>query len=68
MKTASKGFLAWFVHNPIAANLLMMMILVGGFTGLSGLDKEMFPKVPRDVVQVVVPYPGAGPKEVEEQI
>lgn len=68
MKTASKGFLAWFVHNPIAANLLMMMILVGGFTGLSGLDKEMFPKIPRDVVQVVVPYPGAGPKEVEEQI
>lgn len=68
MNTASKGFLAWFVNNPIAANLLMMMILVGGFTGLSGLDKEMFPKVAKDVVQVVVPYPGAGPKEVEEQI
>lgn len=66
--TTGNGFLAWFVNNPIAANLLMLMILVGGFTGLSDLDKEMFPKVPRDVVQVTVPYPGAGPKEVEEQI
>ncbi len=68
MSATSKGLIAWFVNNPIAANLLMLMILVGGFTGLSGLDKEMFPKIPRDVVQVVVPYPGAGPKEVEEQI
>ena len=67
-KEVAARILAWFVNNPIAANLLMMMILVGGFTGLSGLDKEMFPKIPRDVVQVVVPYPGAGPKEVEEQI
>jgi len=66
--SAGNGFLAWFVNNPIAANLLMLMILVGGLTGLSDIDKEMFPKIPRDVVQVVVPYPGAGPKEVEEQI
>lgn len=65
---ANKGLLAWFVNNPIAANLLMLMILVGGLTSLPDLDKEMFPKIPRDIVQVVVPYPGAGPKEVEEQI
>lgn len=68
MSTASKGLLAWFVNNPIASNLLMLMILVGGVTSLPDLDKEMFPKIPRDIVQVVVPYPGAGPKEVEEQI
>ena len=68
MSTASKGLLAWFVNNPIASNLLMLMILVGGITSLPDLDKEMFPKIPRDIVQVVVPYPGAGPKEVEEQI
>ena len=68
MSTASKGLIGWFVNNPIAANLLMLMILVGGITSLPDLDKEMFPKIPRDIVQVVVPYPGAGPKEVEEQI
>ena len=68
MSASGKGLIAWWVNNPIAANLLMWMILVGGFTSLPGLDKEMFPKIPRDVVQVEVPYPGAGPREVEEQI
>jgi len=68
MTLPGKGLIAWWVNNPIAANLLMWMILVGGFTSLPGLDKEMFPTIPRDVVQVEVPYPGAGPREVEEQI
>ncbi len=58
----------WFVGNPIAANLLMLIILVGGLTSLPGIDNEMFPNIPQDVVEVVVPYPGAGPAEVEEQI
>ncbi len=58
----------WFVGNPIAANLLMLIILVGGATSLPGIDNEMFPNIPQDVVEVVVPYPGAGPAEVEEQI
>jgi len=26
----SRGLLAWFAKNHVAANLLMMMILVGG--------------------------------------
>lgn len=68
MSMPGKGLIAWWVNNPIAANLLMWMILVGGVTSLPGLDKEMFPKIPRDVVQVEVSYPGAGPREVEEQI
>ncbi len=68
MSMPGKGLIAWWVNNPIAANLLMWMILVGGITSLPGLDKEMFPKIPRDVVQVEVSYPGAGPREVEEQI
>lgn len=68
MSTSGRGLIHWWVSNPIAANLLMLMVLVGGLTSLPDLDKEMFPKIPRDVVQVEVPYPGAGPREVEEQI
>ena len=60
--------IAWFVDNPIAANLLMVMILVGGFTSLPGIQNEMFPNIPKDIVEIAVPYPGAGPREVEEQI
>ena len=58
----------WFVENPIAANLCMVMILLGGFSSLFKLNKEVFPDIALDIIQVGVVYPGAGPKEVETQI
>ena len=60
----------WFVDNPIAANLLMIIIVLGGVLtiGTNSLDKELFPAISTNTVTVSVPYPGAGPSEVEEQI
>lgn len=63
-----KGIVAWFVDNPVAANLLMMLIFVGGITSIPQLDKQFFPSTPEDTVSVSLVYPGAGPSEVEEQI
>lgn len=62
------GPVRWFVHNPIAANLLMIFLLVGGVFGIPALDKQFFPEFEFNTVSVTVPYPGAGPGEVEEQI
>jgi multidrug efflux pump subunit AcrB len=62
------GPIRWFVHNPIAANLLMMLIIFGGLMGIPALDKQFFPDFELDYVSVSMPYLGAGPKEVEEQI
>ncbi|MBT8445707.1 MAG: efflux RND transporter permease subunit, partial [Gammaproteobacteria bacterium] len=62
------GLIEWFADNPIAANLLMLIILAGGFSGLESINKEMFPTVKQDKVRVTVAYPGAGPREVEKQI
>ncbi|MGH1372184.1 MAG: efflux RND transporter permease subunit [Cellvibrionaceae bacterium] len=58
----------WFVENPIGANLLMAVIVIGGLSNLATLNKEVFPGVETNRIQVMVPYPGAGPLEVEEQI
>ncbi len=63
-----KGTLAWFVHNPVAANLIMVLILAGGLISIGALNKELFPSVDEDEIIITVPYPGAGPREVEEQI
>ncbi|MGS2723410.1 efflux RND transporter permease subunit [Porticoccus sp. GXU_MW_L64] len=60
--------IAWFVKNPIAANLLMLLILIGGIVNIPNLNREMFPERPPDVVNVTIPYPGAAPEEVQEQI
>lgn len=62
------ALLAWFVRNPVAANLLMVIIVAGGFLAITTIDNEFFPPIEPNIVRVSVPYPGAGPLEVEEQI
>lgn len=63
-----RGPLRWFVDNPIAANLLMLLLIIGGVTGIPALNKQFFPDVEASEVRVTLAYPGAGPAEVEEQI
>ena len=60
--------IGWFVRNPIAANLIMVLILVGGSFSMPALEKQFFPDFEMNVVNVTMPYLGAGPTEVEEQI
>ncbi len=54
--------------NPIAANLLMGFLLFVGLISAAGLPQEFLPEASLDRIQVVVPYPGAAPQEVEESI
>ncbi|RMH03273.1 MAG: efflux RND transporter permease subunit [Planctomycetota bacterium] len=63
-----KGIVAWFVRNPVAANLLMATIVVTGLFTAPALRQEIVPTIEVDAVQVTVPYPGASPEEVEEAI
>lgn len=58
----------WFVANPIAANLLMMLIFIGGLSTLPQLDKEFFPQRKLNQIEISMSYPGANPDEVENQI
>ena len=63
-----RGPLAWMIHNPIAANLLMVVLVIGGVLTTPSLDKQFFPTPELNQVSVTMPFPGAGPAEVEEQI
>ncbi len=64
----ARGPIAWMARNPVAANLLLILVLVGGVLALSRIKQEVFPEFDLDVVQVAVPYPGASPAEVEQGI
>ncbi|MBW1751771.1 MAG: efflux RND transporter permease subunit [Deltaproteobacteria bacterium] len=66
--TIEKGFLAWMAKNHVAANLLMLVLIVGGLIAASNITQEVFPEYTLDVVDVSVVYPGASPEEVEEGI
>lgn len=61
--------IAWFVRNPVAANILMVFIMVMGvYSTLKRIPLEVFPEFELDIVNITVAYPGATPKEVEEGI
>lgn len=62
------GAIEWMARNPIAANLLMILLLVGGVWTAGHIQKEVFPQYTLDVVEVSVGYPGAAPAEVEQGI
>ena len=63
-----KGPIAWMAGHSVTANLLMLVLLVGGFFLGYRIKKEVFPDFELDLVQITVPYPGASPQEVERGI
>lgn len=58
----------WFAHNPVAANLLMTLLLLGGAAGAYLTNQEEFPSFDIPAVTVSVPYLGAAPVEVEKGV
>lgn len=71
IKNASQGRtgpIEYMATNPIAANLLMVILLLGGIWTMYTIQKEVFPEFQLDVVEVSVVYPGAAPAEVEQGI
>ncbi len=63
-----RGIIAWFVDNPVAANLLMALLVVGGLVSLANTRQEEFPQVEFEIVNVNVPYLGATPEETEQGV
>ena len=60
--------IGWFVSNPVAANLLMMILIVGGLISIFQLRQEEMPPIELGTVSVSVPYLGAAPEEVENGV
>jgi multidrug efflux pump subunit AcrB len=63
-----KGLIAWFARNPVAANLLMVVIVFGGLMSYGSIRMAVFPDFESNSVRVTVPYRGAAPQEVEEGV
>ena len=58
----------WFIHNPVASNLLMMILFMAGLLALPNIHQEEFPNIEVDAIQIKVPYLGAAPSEVEQAV
>ena len=59
----------WFARNPVAANLLMVtIIIVGVLSAWRAIPLEVFPSFELDQVHVTTAFRGATPKSVEDGI
>ncbi|MCY3605201.1 MAG: efflux RND transporter permease subunit [Gammaproteobacteria bacterium] len=62
------GTIDWFCRNPVAAYVLLFIVFACGLLAWSRVPMETFPDYDPGIIRVVVPYPGATPVEVEEDI
>lgn len=60
--------IAWWARNRVAANLLMIGIIIAGIMGFFNLGREIQPTIPVNWVQISASWPGASPQEIEEQV
>ena len=60
--------ITWFAKNPVAANLLMVFVIVSGVISILNINSEVFPELSLDMISIEVPYLGAAPEEVEQAV
>ena len=56
------------IHNRVPVNLLLLVMVIGGFIGFRAMPREVFPIVSIDRVAISTTYAGVSPEEIEKQI
>ena len=62
------GPITWMASHPVAANLVMLGFILGGFLFLNNMKQEVFPDFVTDTISINVVYTGADPEEIERSI
>lgn len=68
MVDTNKGIISYFAHNPVAANLLMFILIVMGMMTYFTIQRQMFATTEINFITVRAVYPGADPQEMEESV
>ena len=63
-----RELIKYFIKYPIAANIIMLLIIVFGCMGLFNLRKTFFPERTAKMISVQAIYPGASPLEIEQMV
>lgn len=61
-------FIGLFAQHPVAANLLMIIMLLSGFWALSKLNTQFLPNFDLNLISVRVVWSGASAEDVETSI
>lgn len=63
-----QGPIAWMASNPVAANILMLTVLIGGIFASTQVKKEVFPYFDLAQITVSITVDGATPEEMERSV
>ena len=63
-----RDLIKYFIKYPIAANVIMLLIILFGCMGLMNLRKTFFPEMSSKLISVQAVYPGASPLEIEQMV
>jgi len=66
--TAIKGLIDYFARNPVAANLLMVFLIISGLIAATQLTVQQFPALDLRTITVTIASPGSTAEEVEQDI
>ena len=62
------GVLSYFTRHRTAANLLLVIMILGGLYAAPKMRSQFFPDIIVEMVSVHVVWTGAGPEEVDNAI
>ena len=63
-----KSLISYLVDRGLVINLVSVFLLAIGLYAMFSINREAFPNVNLDIIQIDSHYPGASPKEVEQLI
>ena len=62
------SIIRWFTLNPVSANLLMLLIILGGLISLPNVKTQIFPTIKLNAVDISIDYRGAAPQAIAQNI
>ncbi|UQZ89599.1 hydrophobe/amphiphile efflux-1 family RND transporter [Deltaproteobacteria bacterium Smac51] len=58
----------FFIHRPVLAIVISLLICLGGFLSIQGLPVSLYPEIAPPRVTLWITYPGASARTVEEAV
>ena len=63
-----KSVFRFFVERALMVNLISIFLMSLGVYAIFDINREAFPNVNLDKIQIDIPYPGASPSEIERLV
>ena len=63
-----QGLISLFASHRVAANLLMLLLILAGLFGVRKLNTQFFPSFDLDIITVQIVWSGATPEDIERSI